>query len=101
MFSRRELLDAIDECEKGMNSYQNCQKLATLYSIYDHVYGEPVTPQKTVQEEVVDVYGDSDFLKAVAGKKAESVWPVIDELMATVNAIQPRLYEAVLRKLNE
>ena len=97
----RELLDAIDECEMGSNSFQNCQKLAVLYAIYDHLYSEPMPMQATVREVEIDSYGDSDFLQAVAGKKSEEVWMVIDELMETVRALQPKLYDAVLRKLNE
>lgn len=100
MFTRKELLNAIADCEAGANSYQNCQKLATLYSVYDHLYSEPSPIQETVREVKIDSYGDSDFLKAIEGRKAEDVWPVLDELMETVKAIQPRLYDAVLRKLN-
>ncbi len=103
MFSRRELLNAIAECETGNNSFQNCQKLATLYSIYDHLYSEraPMPMQETIQETKIDAHGDSDFLQAVTGKDAKQVWPVMDELMSTVQTLQPRLYDAVLRKLNQ
>ncbi len=101
MLSRRSLLEAIAECEEGNDSYQNCQKLATLYTLYDHLYGEAVPTKETVQETLIDDYGDSDFLKTVSGKKAETVWSIIDETMSTLQAIQPRLYDAVLRKLKE
>lgn len=101
MFSRRELLNAIAECEAGVNNFQNCQKLATLYSIYDHLYAEPIKMQETTQEVKIGDYGDSDFLQLISDKKANEVWLVIDELMETVHAIQPKLYDAVLRKLKE
>lgn len=100
MFTKRELLNAIAECETGSSSYQNCQKLTTLYSIYDHLYSEPVVMQETVQEVKIDDYGNSDFLQAVKNKSSEDVWLIMDELMETVKALQPKLYEAVLRKLN-
>lgn len=38
-------------------------------------------------------------IAAVSGNN--EVWLVIDELMETVHAIQPKLYDAVLRKLKE
>lgn len=101
MFSRRELLNAITECEAGTNNFQNCQKLATLYTIYDHLYSEPTTMKETVQEVKIDSYGDSDFLQAIAGKKSEDIWSVMNELMETVKALQPKLYDAVLRRLKE
>lgn len=101
MFSRRELLNAIAECEAGTNNFQSCQKLATLYSIYDHLYSQPAMLKETVQEVKIDSYGDSDFLQAIAGKKAEDIWSIMDELMETVKALQPKLYDAVLRRLKE
>ncbi len=36
---------------------------------------------------------------AVRGRKLEDVWPIIDELMLTLQVIQPRLYNAVMAKI--
>jgi hypothetical protein len=38
MFSKVELLDAIDELENSPATYQNAEKLATFYLLYDHLY---------------------------------------------------------------
>lgn len=48
-----------------------------------------------------DMYGDSDFLKAVFGKKASSAWTVMDELMDTLHVVNPKVYESVMRKIKE
>ena len=40
MIAKTELEKAIDECEHLPTSYQNCEKLATFYAIYDHLYAE-------------------------------------------------------------
>lgn len=101
MLSRKNILKAIDECKNSTESFQNCQKLATLYIIYDHLYGEPDNRQETIREVIVENYGDSEFLDLIAGKNADKVWGIIDELMRTLEAIQPALYNAVLRKLRE
>ena len=97
MLNRRELESAIRQCEQGNNSYQNCEKLATLYTIYDHLYTEPV--ETRVSETTVGDYGVSDFLSMVRGKRAEDVWLVVDELMATIQVTNPRLYDGVIRKI--
>lgn len=101
MFSKRELEQAIAQCEQGYESFQNCQKLATLYQIYDHLYADNKPQVNTVREVTIDKYGDSEFMRAVEGKDAERVWALIDELMLTVKAIQPRLYASVIRRLEE
>lgn len=101
MLSRKSILQAIEECENNADSLQNCQKLATLYIIYDHLYAEPVNRQETIREVIVESYGDNEFLSLVEGQNADKVWGIMDELMMTVQAIQPALYQAVLRKLKE
>lgn len=45
-------------------------------------------------------YGDSDFLQAVAGKDPAATWAVMDELMETLQVVNPRAYDSVLRKIN-
>lgn len=45
------------------------------------------------------VSGDSEFLAAVADKNSVEIFAVMDELMESVRAICPRLYEATMRKL--
>lgn len=101
MFTKAQLLDAIDELEMSTSTYQNCEKLATFYCLYDHLFGDnrPAPAAQTAQEVTIGRHGGSDFLQAVAGRQAEDVWPVLDELMESVNAFQPRLYEAVLQRL--
>ena len=43
--------------------------------------------------------GDSEILQAVAVKNDVAIFAMLDELMTTLQTIQPRLYDAVLRKL--
>ena len=99
MLSRRELESAIKTCEEGNNSYQNCEKLATLYTIYDHLYTEPVNV--TNEEETVGDYGVSDFLMAIRGRKADKMWSIMDEMMSTIHVTNPRLYDGVMRKVTD
>ena len=101
MFSKTELLNAIDELEMAPATYQNAEKLATFYLLYDHLYveKEPVNRFESVREVKIDKYGGSEFYEAISGQNAAQVWAVIDELMATIQALQPRLYTATIDKI--
>lgn len=103
MFSKNELLDAIDELEMSPATYQNAEKLAVFYLLFDHLYikKEPVNRIEQVREVTIDNYGDSDFLRVVSGQKAKDVWMIINELMDAIKTLQPRLYQATIEKLKE
>lgn len=101
MLSRKEIERAIRECEDGNSSYQNCEKLATLYTIYDHLYTTASPTITTLEETIIGDYGMSEFLSAIRGKDAYHVWSVIDELMDALKVTNPRLYDGVMRKMAE
>ena len=50
-------------------------------------------------EEVIGDYGDNDFYKAINGKKAEDIWMIINELMDTMQVLNPSIYNGVMRKI--
>lgn len=114
MFTKAELIDAINELEEGKHSIQNCEKLAAIYTVLDHLYpeeprqeyaldrgysGDPEPERKSEIEEKVGDYGTTDFLNSVAGRKAEDMWILMDELMTTLSVVNPRLYDSVMRKI--
>ena len=103
MFSKGELLDAIEELEMSPATYQNAEKLATFYLLYEHLYvkKEPVNRIESVKEVTIDRYGDSEFFQAIEGKKSEEGWMIMDELMQTIQMLHPRLYQATIDKLRE
>lgn len=101
MFSKNELLDAIDDLEMAPATYQNAEKLATFYTLYDHLYVREV-PKNLVEmtrEVTIDRYGDTEFLKAIDGMNAEKAWLIMDELMTTLMALQRKLYDATIDRL--
>ena len=102
MFSKTQLLDAIEELERSCTTYQDCEKLATFYILFEHAYGSATMPSvETTREIIIDEHGGSDFLRAIVGKDADAVWQIVDEVMDTIKAFQPRLYDATLQKLND
>ena len=101
MFSKSELINAIDDLEHAPATYQNAEKLAVFYLLYDHLYieKEPVNRIEPVREVTINRYEGSEFYEVISDKNAEQVWPIIDELMATIQMLQPKLYQATIDKI--
>ena len=45
--------------------------------------------------------GDSEFLKAVDGRRADKVWELIDELVEAVKILHPRMYTTFIDKVQD
>jgi len=108
VITERDLQEAIAECQGERNPNANtCIKLAAYFTIYDHLYPKqaekveevPQTIFKTVDDGTIADYGDTEFYKAIKGKKPSDVWAVMDELMETIQVINPKLYDGVMRQL--
>ena len=94
MINPEELDKEILMLEKKDTTYANCERLAWLYIVRDHVTG-----QQQRQPTPLDVSGDSDFLRAVNGRDSVEVWELMDELMDALKVLQPKLYSSVMNKL--
>lgn len=100
----------ISKLENGESSFPNYAKLADLYAIRSQMMGTPtVFPQPQIAAyseatgpagETLGLYGESDFLRTVAGKDSTAAWAIMDEHMSTLQVVNPRAYEGVMRKLN-
>ena len=105
MFTQAELEDAVNELLDGKHSIQNCERLAAIYVVLDHLYGEekPMiqASHDNKTESEIGYYGASDFLKTVAGKSAKEVWHLMDELVEAVTVLNPRLMSNFYDKLNK
>lgn len=114
MITEKDLQEAIAECQGERNPNANtCIKLAAFYIIQEHLYGKPdemraimpeysyaVDPVNDV-ETTIDYYSDTEFSRAIDGKQASEIWPVMDELMSVLQATNPRLYAGVMRKIED
>lgn len=94
MINPEELDKEILMLEKKDTTYANCERLAWLYIVRDHITG-----QSTTQPTPLDISGDSEFLQAVDGKDSVAVWGVMDELMDTMRVNNPRVYGYILEKI--
>lgn len=95
MITKHELDSAIAECRGEPNpNAQTCIKLASYYTIYDHMYNDVAKGNQVSGS-------DSEFGKLVENRPWEEVFPVIDELMNTLKLLHPKLYQGVLMMLEK
>ena len=107
MITVDELKAAIAEMqgERTPNA-QTCIKLAAYYTILNELQDKPVSsgyssaPAPSVPE-TVDYYSETEFGQMVQDKPVKAVMAVIDELLGYLSAIQPRMYDGVMRKLRQ
>ncbi len=112
LITKQDLLEAIAECQGTRSPNANTAvKLAAFYTILDHIEDEGQNNQSSnstfagysfaADSGSVTYDGESDFAKAINGKRQSDVFPVLDELMDTIKAVNERLYNGVLRKLTK
>lgn len=95
MISIDELNKTILDLETNRDTtYATCERLAWLYIVRDHL-------TQKMNKEPLTLAGESEFLAAVNGKCGDAVWKIMDELAETVKMLHPRVYESVLKKLND
>lgn len=109
MITEKDLQEAIAECQGVRNpNASTCIKLAAFLTIRKELYGEkdekaevPLYSFDYPAAETIGYYGDTEFAQTIEGRKPDDIWPIIDELMTTVQVVQPRLYQAVIRKIRD
>lgn len=100
MISIEQISGEIAALEAEKPTHVLMQKLAALYTVRDHITIPQESPAPVVAvSNTLPEAGISDFLQAVAGKGAESVLLILDELMDAVGVLNPALYQAVMRKV--
>lgn len=113
MITKQDLMESIAECQGVRNPNVNtCMKLAAFYTILDHMEDDEESDQdnsgrsaKSVRfqtpEEVISYHSSSEFGQAIDGLNPSDIWSVMDELMSMVQMLEPKLYNAVMRKIHE
>ena len=112
MITKRDLVEAIAECQGTRSPNANTAvKLAAFYTILDHLDDEKQSAETAVDRNSFNGYSlsephnivrcdlSSEFARAIDGKQQADVWPVLDELMTTIQAMNSRLYNGVMKKL--
>lgn len=89
----------IRELECSETCYRACERLAWLYICRDHLRHVPIA--ETVPDEDHDGVTGSEFVVAASTADPEGLMRVLDEHMEALRVVQPKEYEAVLRKIRE
>ena len=115
MITEKDLQEAIAECKGKRNpDSSTCIKLAAFLIIQEHLYGKPpesesapvlpaysyAAPPEQV-ETTINYQGDTDFAAVIDGRRADDVWPVIEELMEVLRRTNKPLYNATIRKIQD
>lgn len=118
MITLHDLDTAIAKCQGEENPNANtCIKLAAFYTIKEAMFGDGSSVAKNATTEIpgysnaaqpedapethVDFNSGTDFSRAIDGKEAYPVWEVMDELLAVLQATNPRLFDGVMRKISQ
>ena len=116
MITEKEVAQAIDECLREPVTGNKRAVLADLIIIQDYLFGEPMQAQEAPQpmpmqsysappmeqvEKYIKTKGDSEFLKAVDGRKADKVWKLMDELVEAIKILHPRMYTTFIDKVQD
>lgn len=103
MITEKDLQEAISECQGVKNpSVQTCIKLAAFYTIKEHMYGREPEDQGysfSADERYIQYESDSEFGKAINGRRSNEIWSVMDEAMEALQVLNPRLYANIMRKI--
>ena len=111
MITEKDLQEAIAECqgERNPNS-QTCIKLAAFYTIKDHLYPQDIErPEPAysfangtdIDVPTIEYEGDSEFFQQAYGKPQDEICAIVDELMTTLQIVNPALYAGVMRRVAE
>ena len=116
MITEKEISQAIKECLREPVTGNKRSVLADLIIIQDYLFGAPMQAQEVPQpmpmqsysappmeqvEKYIETTGDSEFLKAVDGRKADKIWKLIDELVEAVKILHPRMYTTFIDKVQD
>ena len=106
MITRADLDSAIAECQGKRNpDAKTCIMLAAFFTIRRELFGEEKEAEHYSYapapiRNTIDLNSESEFARAINGKTMDDILPVMDELMDTIQILQPRLYSAVMMKLS-
>lgn len=108
MIKEDDLREAIAECEGSRNpTASTCLKLAAFYTILNQKFGSHEESQSnpshnySFASEPEIQFGDSEFSLIVEEKGISKCFPIIDEMMGSLEILIPKLYYATMKKLEE
>lgn len=113
MIYEKDLDESIARYQGEVNpSIETCRKLAACLIVKRELFGEPEQLERAEDAhsysfaaapvdtaETIHFDSGTDFSQAIDGREPGEIWPIMDELMSTIQVLMPRLYDGVMRKL--
>ena len=106
MITEQDLREAIAECQGQRNpNASTAIKLASYLTILDHVNKEDNNEKQSQIQSYsfasapTSYDSGTEFSDRILNMDINAVLTVMDELMTTLSVVNPRLYDAVMRKL--
>lgn len=103
MIDEKELKTWIARLETEQSSWPNYEKLAALYIIQNqHEKRDTYTPITAYSgaSKPDTAFSESEFMRAIMACDAGKALGVMDELMDALKVTNMRVYDSVMRKLN-
>lgn len=79
--------------EKGQTTFVNCEKLAQLYVVRDHLTADKA------QEPTPRMSG-SEFMTISSGVDTSALLRILDEHMESIRLIYPKEYASIIKKIS-
>lgn len=109
MIYEKDLDESIARYQGEVNpSIETCRKLAACLTVKRELFGKPEQPvgqsysfaaEPPTENPLIDYDSGTEFSAAIHGRDPADIWPIIDEMMSTVQVLMPRLYDNVMRRL--
>ena len=108
MIYERDLDESIARYQGEINpSIETCRKLAACLIVKRELFGEqlPVgqsfsfAAEPSTETPFIDYDSGTEFSAAIKGRDPAQIWPWVDDLMSTLQVIQPQLYANAMRLL--
>lgn len=97
----KEFFDFMADHDTSWVSLGKLEPLAVLQIYYLVAEMAQLMKVSSAENTPIDVSGDSDFLKAVKDKNSAAVWAIIDDLMDTLKAVNPKAYNNIMIRIND
>ena len=110
MITEHDLQEAIAEClGQRRPDASTCIKLAAYYTIQQNLYPKEEAFENALYSfaaapspvDEVTYDSDTEFSKAINGRRPDEIWSIMDELMSTLSVMNPRLYKSVMNRVLE
>lgn len=102
MISLEDVEKAIEEHEQMEASFQTCERLAWLYIVRENLRKKIDADEDDSLASKCDIdAAKSEFGKLIRTKNTERVMAVIDELMQTIQVVNPRLYAGTIQRIKD